>query len=63
MRLHQKDLNNALLTGKELGVPLPVTALVQQMIGALVVGGKGDRDHSVIATFIEDMAATKIQGD
>jgi 2-hydroxy-3-oxopropionate reductase len=63
IRLHQKDLNNALLTGKELGVPLPVTALVQQMIGALVVGGKGDRDHSVIATFIEDMAATRIQGD
>ncbi len=63
IRLHQKDLNNALLTGKELGVPLPVTALVQQMIGALVVGGKGDRDHSAIATFIEDMAATKIQGD
>ena len=26
IRLHQKDLNNALLTGKELGVPLPVTA-------------------------------------
>ncbi len=63
IRLHQKDLNNALLTGKELGVPLPVTALVQQMVGALVVGGKGDRDHSAIATFIEDMAATKIQGD
>ena len=63
LRLHQKDLNNALLTGKELGVPLPVTALVQQMIGALVVGGKGDRDHSAIATFIEDMAATKIHGD
>ncbi len=63
IRLHQKDLNNALLTGKELGVPLPVTALVQQMIGALVVGGKGDQDHSAIATFIEDMAATKIQGD
>ena len=25
IRLHQKDLHNALLTGKELGVPLPVT--------------------------------------
>ena len=33
IRLHQKDLHNALLTGKELGVPLPVTSLVQQMIG------------------------------
>ena len=60
IRLHQKDLNNALLTGKELDVPLPVTGLVQQMLGALVNKGKGDWDHSGIATFIEEMAATKI---
>lgn len=62
IRLHQKDLNNALLTGKDLEVPLPVTALVQQMIGSLVNGGRGDSDHSAIATFIEDMAQTKISG-
>ncbi len=63
IRLHQKDLANALLTGKELGVPLPVTALVQQMVGALVNHGKGELDHSGIATFIEDMADTKISGN
>ena len=63
VRLHQKDLANALLTGKELGVPLPVTALVQQMVGALVNNGKGELDHSGIATFIEDMADTKISGN
>lgn len=62
IRLHQKDLNNALRTGKELSVPLPVTALVQQMIGALVNGGRGDRDHSAIANFLEDMAGTTISG-
>ena len=60
LRLHQKDLNNALLTGKELDVPLPVTALVQQMIGALVNRGKGDDDHSAIANFIEEMAGTTV---
>ena len=63
VRLHQKDLHNALLTGKELGVPLPVTSLVQQMLGALINDGKGDRDHSAIATFIEDMANTTISGN
>ena len=63
IRLHQKDLANALLTGKELGVPLPVTALVQQMVGALVNNGKGELDHSGIVTFVEDMAASKISGD
>lgn len=63
IKLHQKDLNNALITGKELGVPLPVTALVQQMIGSLMNEGKGDNDHAAIANFIEDMAGTTIAGD
>lgn len=62
IRLHQKDLQNAILTGKDLGVPLPVTSLVQQMIGALINHGKGDDDHSAIATFIEDMAGITISG-
>ena len=61
IRLHQKDLHNALLTGKELGVPLPVTGLVQQMLGALVNQGKGDNDHSSIVNFIEDMARVEIR--
>ena len=62
IRLHQKDLHNALLTGKELGVPLPVTSLVQQMLGALINDGKADADHSAIANFIEDMAHVTISG-
>ena len=62
IRLHQKDLHNALLTGKELGVPLPVTSLVQQMLGSLMNDGKADLDHSAIANFIEDMANTTISG-
>ena len=62
VRLHQKDLHNALLTGKELGVPLPVTGLVQQMLGALMNDGKADADHSAIATFLEGMAGTTISG-
>ena len=62
VRLHQKDLHNALLTGKELGVPLPVTSLIQQMLGSLINDGKGDADHSAIANFVEDMANTTISG-
>ena len=62
IRLHQKDLHNALLTGKELGVPLPVTSLVQQMLGALMNEGKADADHSAIANFIEHMAGVTISG-
>lgn len=62
IRLHHKDLNNALLTGKDAGAPLPVTALVQQMLGALVNTRRGELDHAAIANFIEDMAATTISG-
>ena len=61
IRLHQKDLHNALLTGKELGVPLPVTSLVQQMLGALINAGKGEDDHSAIVNFIEDLALTQVK--
>ncbi len=60
IRLHQKDLNNALQTAREISVPLPFTALAQQVIGSLMNEGKGDADHSAIANFIEDMAGIKI---
>ena len=62
IRLHRKDLRNALLTGDELGVPLPITGLIQQMLGSLTNDGKQDLDHSAIANFIEDMAGTTVSG-
>jgi 2-hydroxy-3-oxopropionate reductase len=62
LRLHRKDLANALRTASEIGAPLPVTALVQQMVEALVANDKGDRDHSAIANFIEGMANQRING-
>jgi 2-hydroxy-3-oxopropionate reductase len=62
LRLHQKDLANALTTAKEEAIPLPVTALLQQIVTALVVNGSGDLDHSAIARFVEDMAQTTIHG-
>ena len=60
IRLHQKDLRNALLTAGELSVPLPVTALIQQMVGSLVNDGKAESDHSSIANFIEALSKTTI---
>ena len=60
IRLHQKDLHNALLTAKDLGVPLPVTGLIQQMLGALINRDRGDSDHSAIVNFVEDLANVQI---
>lgn len=56
IRLHQKDLKNSLETARELGVPLPVTSLIQQMLISLINDGKGELDHSTIVNFIENLA-------
>jgi 2-hydroxy-3-oxopropionate reductase len=61
IRLHQKDLRNVLQTAQELNVPLPVTALVQQMLGALVNDGEQDLDHSAILHFVEKMAHVEVK--
>ena len=61
IRLHQKDLRNALLAGESLKVGLPFTSLAQQMLMALMNEGKGDLDHSAIVTFIEEMAGVEVK--
>ena len=60
VRLHQKDLRNVLQTAQELNVPLPVTALVQQMLGSLINHGEGEADHSAILHFLEQMAEVEV---
>jgi 2-hydroxy-3-oxopropionate reductase len=61
IRLHQKDLRNALLAAESMKVSLPFTAAVQQILMALMNDGKGDLDHSAIVTFIEEMAGTEVK--
>jgi 2-hydroxy-3-oxopropionate reductase len=59
IRLHEKDLSIALATGKEYGVPLLVTAVVDQMMNSMKANGNGDLDHSGLVTLIEQMAGKK----
>jgi 2-hydroxy-3-oxopropionate reductase len=61
IRLHQKDLRNALQAAEAMKVSLPFTAMVQQMLMALMNEGKGDLDHSAIAIFIEQMAGIEVK--
>jgi 2-hydroxy-3-oxopropionate reductase len=61
IRLHQKDLRNALLTAEANRVFLPITSLVQQMLLSLMGDGKGELDHSAIAMFIEKLSHTEIK--
>jgi len=55
--LHQKDLNLALQSAKELGVALPNTASTQQLFSACVAAGGGGLDHSGLVKALESLAA------
>ena len=60
IELHHKDLGIALAAGREYGVALPVTAIVDQMLEALKAKGRGDRDHSALLTLLEEGAQHEI---
>jgi 2-hydroxy-3-oxopropionate reductase len=60
VEFHRKDLGIALEAAREHGVPLPVTALVNEMFGALMAKGWGGWDHSAMLTLIEDWAQHEI---
>ncbi|MBI4610739.1 MAG: 2-hydroxy-3-oxopropionate reductase [Candidatus Rokubacteria bacterium] len=60
--LHYKDLGLILETSRALGVPLPTTALVQELFNALRARGRGGLDHSGVITLLEELAATEVGG-
>jgi 2-hydroxy-3-oxopropionate reductase len=57
--LHYKDLGLIMESARELGVPLPATAVVQELFKALRVRGRGGLDHSGVITLLEDLASGK----
>jgi 3-hydroxyisobutyrate dehydrogenase len=56
VRLHAKDLKIALEAARELGVALPVSALVDQIESGLIGRGFGDEDVSAMARTIREMS-------
>lgn len=60
VNLQRKDLGIALATGKEHGVPLPMTALVSQLFEMLAAAGRGDLDHSSLVTIEEDFSGFRL---
>jgi 2-hydroxy-3-oxopropionate reductase len=55
-KLYQKDLRIANETAASLGVAVPATALVSQLINALVASGGADLDYSAMGTVLFDLA-------
>src|SRR3954468_17840269 len=58
--LHQKDLNRALASARQLGVSLPNTATAQELFNACVAHGGAAWDHSGMVRALEIMANHEI---
>ena len=61
INLHIKDLGNVLETSHEVGVPLPLTAAVMEMMQALKIDGLGGCDHGALVQYYEKMAKTEVK--
>ncbi|MEE8569589.1 MAG: 2-hydroxy-3-oxopropionate reductase [Candidatus Bathyarchaeia archaeon] len=60
IKLHIKDLKNALIVGRELGIPLPATALAQTFFEACDAAGRGNLDHGALITVTEELAKAQV---
>jgi len=60
IELHQKDLNLALSTGRQLGVALPNTATAQELFSACAANGFAALDHSALVRALEKLANFEI---
>jgi 3-hydroxyisobutyrate dehydrogenase-like beta-hydroxyacid dehydrogenase len=56
-----KDVGLALESAKELGVPLPVTALTEQMLRANMASGRGDDDFCSVIRVLEDWVGIEVK--
>ncbi|MCX7779440.1 MAG: 2-hydroxy-3-oxopropionate reductase [Negativicutes bacterium] len=61
INLHIKDLHNVLETSHEVGVPLPLTATVMEMMQALKVDNMGDQDHGALIRYYEKLANIEVK--
>jgi 2-hydroxy-3-oxopropionate reductase len=55
-KLHYKDINIVMQSGRDYGVPLPASAIARELFGAVLAAGRGELDHSAVLTALEDLA-------
>jgi 2-hydroxy-3-oxopropionate reductase len=61
IELHIKDLVNALETAHDVGVPIPLSSQVMEIMQALRVDGKAQDDHGGIIRFYEKLAKVEVR--
>jgi 2-hydroxy-3-oxopropionate reductase len=62
IELHQKDLNLALTSARQIGVSLPNTATAQELFNACVAQGGSAWDHSALVRALEVLANHEVGG-
>ncbi len=60
LRLHEKDMQIVLSAGKEYSASMPATALVVELMKALMAHGLGEEDHSTLVKGIEMLSAVEL---
>jgi len=60
LRINIKDIGNVLETSHELGVPLPLTASVMEILQSLKADGMLEMDHSAIVRYYEKLANVEV---
>jgi 2-hydroxy-3-oxopropionate reductase len=63
IELHIKDLQNALDTAHAIGVPIPLTGTVMEIMQALRVDGKQKDDHGGVIQFYEKLAGQLVRSN
>ena len=61
INLHIKDLANVMDTAHGVGVPLPLSAAVMEIMQALKVDGMGESDHGAIVRFYEKLSQIEVK--
>jgi len=63
IELHIKDLQNALDTAHAIGVPVPLTSAIMEIMQALRVDGKQKDDHGGVIQFYEKLAGQTVRSN
>lgn len=61
IELHLKDMNNVMDTAQQMGVPLQMSAQLQQVLQALYNEGNGTDDHAGILKYVEALAKVEVK--
>lgn len=61
IELHIKDLLNALETAREIGVPLPLTGRILEIMQSLKDQGMAGDDHSAVVRYYENLSGIEVK--